>query len=241
MSQIMYPSWQPHPKVRVAVSTRLGEVSPAPWQGFNLGLNTGDDPQRVHRARKMLWQTIGTAQAPHWLTQVHGIHLVEAGSSEVEADGVWTSAPQWPCVVLTADCLPVLFARKDGSCVAAVHAGWRGLAQGILEQAVKLLAPQQEPLAAWVGPAISQPAYQVGVEVYEAFARHPQAQTHFKPDGKGHWRCDLAGLAKAQLNALGVSVTLSHLCTATDETQRFYSHRKEGQTGRFASLIWLES
>lgn len=241
MSHWFVPSWQPHPKVRLKVTTRLGKLSPPPWQGFNLGLNTGDEAQRVLSAREQVWQELRTEHAPYWLTQVHGTRLVEAGSNEREADGVWTSSSQRPCVVLTADCLPVLFAREDGSKVAAVHAGWRGLAQGILPSAVTLLAPNQEPLAAWVGPAISASEYQVGSEVYKAFASHSCAQSHFLEDGEGHWRCDLAGLAKLQLSSLGVNVTLSNLCTINDAEQRFYSYRKEGQTGRFASLIWLES
>lgn len=240
MSQWLYPEWRPHPRVRVLVSTRHGNVSSPPWGGFNLGLNTGDAPQRVLAARQQLWQQIGTEHAPHWLTQVHGVQMIEAGGAASEADGVWSQAASRPCAVLTADCLPVLFTRLDGSNVAAVHAGWRGLAQGILPRAVKLLAPQQEPLAAWVGPAISQAAYQVGREVYEALADDPITTACFIEDGPEHWRCDLAGLAKAQLELMGVQVTLSHLCTVTDVKQRFYSYRQEVQTGRFASLIWLE-
>lgn len=240
MNHWFIPSWQPHPNVRLGVTTRLANLSPPPWQGFNLGLNTGDEAQRVLIAREQVWQELGTEHPPYWLTQVHGKHLVEAGSNECEADGVWTSSVERPCVVLTADCLPVLFARVDGSKVAAVHAGWRGLAQGILPLAAKLLAPNQEPLAAWIGPAISASAYQVGSEVYEAFASNPNARSYFLEDGPNHWRCDLAGLAKWQLSLLGVSVTLSELCTVNDAEQRFYSYRKEGQTGRFASLIWLE-
>jgi len=241
MNSWFTPQWQPHPRVRALVTTRHGAVSPPPWDGFNLGLNTGDVPGRVLAARQQLWQHINTAQAPHWLTQVHGVNIVEAGGVIREADGVWSEAASQPCAVLTADCLPVLFARLDGSKVASVHAGWRGLAQGILPQAVQLLAPHQEPLAAWVGPAISQAAYQVGPEVYQAFAKAPAAKACFMEDGPEHWRCDLASLAKAQLAALGVQVTLSRMCTATDKKQRFYSYRQEGQTGRFASLIWLES
>lgn len=240
MNRWLYPEWHPHPKVRVLVSTRCAQVSPPPWDGFNLGLNTGDAPERVLAARQQLWKHIATKHAPHWLTQVHGVQVVEAGGAAAEADGVWSERADQPCVVLTADCLPVLFARLDGTKVAAVHAGWRGLAQGILARAVELLAPQQEPLAAWVGPAISQSAYQVGPEVYEALASDPAAQACFIEDGLDHWRCDLASLAKMQLDTLGVQVTLSNLCTATDNQRRFYSYRKEGQTGRFASLIWLE-
>lgn len=236
----LVPAWQPHPNVRVCVTTNSGGFSPAPWGGFNLGLNTGDDKLRVARARQHVWQTLGTQAAPFWLEQVHGKMLVEFGSNEWRADGVWTHNASQPCVVLTADCLPVLFARCDGSAVAAVHAGWRGVQQGILMAAAKQLAPNGEALAAWIGPAISALEYQVGAEVRNAFLPLQGAQQCFTADAEAQrWRCDLAGLAALQLEPLGVQVTRSGLCTVSDPKQRFYSYRKQGQTGRFASLIWL--
>lgn len=235
------PDWQPHPKVRVCVTTNAGDFSPAPWQGFNLGLNTGDNKIRVAKARQHVWKTLRTQKAPFWLEQVHGKELVQYGSRHWRADGVWTTSTSEPCVVLTADCLPVLFARCDGSAVAAVHAGWRGVEQGILQEAAALLAPKGEALAAWIGPAISASQYQVGEEVYAAFQSLPNAEQCFKKDSEPQrWRCDLAGLAELQLAPLGVKVTRSDLCTVSDPKQRFYSYRKNGQTGRFASLIWLE-
>ncbi|HLR18182.1 MAG TPA: peptidoglycan editing factor PgeF [Alcanivoracaceae bacterium] len=236
----LVPTWRPHENVRVCVTTNAGDFSPAPWQGFNLGLNTGDNKVRVAKARQHVWKKIGTKKAPFWLDQVHGKELVEYGSNHWAVDGVWTTEPSAPCVVLTADCLPVLLARCDGSAVAAVHAGWRGVEQGILQAAVKQLAPKGEALAAWVGPAISADEYQVGEEVYRAFQSIPNAETCFSEDPEpNRWRCDLAGLAALQLEPLGVQVTKSGLCTASDPQQRFYSYRKQGQTGRFASLIWL--
>src|SRR5699024_746369 len=232
----LVPTWQPHPKVRVCVTTNRGEFSPAPWGGFNLGLNTGDDKLRVARARQHVWEVLGTHTAPFWLEQGHGKRLVEFGSSHWRADGVWTRNTSEPCVVLTADCLPVLFARCDGSAVAAVHAGWRGVQQGILVEAVKQLAPNGEALAAWIGHAISAAQYQVGVEVHDGLSAMPGAEQYFLPDPEPQrWRCDLAGLAALQLKPLGVQVTRSELCTVADPQQRFYSYRKHGQTGRFAS------
>jgi len=235
------PDWQPHPRVRTCVTTRAGSFSPPPWQGFNLGANCGDDPDRVERARRHVQRLLGTAHPPSWLKQVHGTDIVRAGAGEAAADAVWTDQPGWPCVVLTADCLPALFARTDGTAVAAVHAGWRGLQAGILERTAALLAPQGEPLSVWLGPAISQPCYQVGTDVRAAFVEgDPGAAAAFRPDSTpGHWRMSLVELASRRLAAAGVEdVQGGDLCTASDPT-RFYSYRYEGDTGRFATLVWL--
>ena len=237
----LWPDWQPHPRVRVCVTTRAGTLSPPPWQGFNLGLNCGDDATRVETARRHVQRLLDTPHPPTWLRQVHGTHLVQAGEQEAEADGVWTDQAGWPCAVLTADCLPVLLARTDGQAVAAVHAGWRGLQAGIIEQALARIAPAGEPVAAWLGPAISQPCYQVGQDVHEAFTRDdPDATSGFRPDARpGHWRLNMVHLAGQRLARAGVEdVQGGEHCTASDPS-RFYSYRYEGRTGRFASLIWL--
>lgn len=236
------PEWQPHPRVRVVVTTRAGEYSPPPWAGFNLGANCGDDPQRVDRARQYVQQALGTDHPPHWLSQVHGTDVVSACCTETRADGTWTDDTSRPCVVLTADCLPVLLARRDGRAVAALHAGWRGLGNGILEVGVRRIAADGAPLSAWIGPAISQPAYQVGNEVRDAFVMaDARAAAAFVADGQpGRWRMSLAGLAIQRLTDAGVTdIQGGELCTASDP-ERFYSYRRDGQTGRFASLIWLE-
>ena len=239
--QWLWPQWQPHPRVRAVVTTRVGDYSPPPWAGFNLGANCGDDGARVERARQHVQQALQADHPPHWLVQVHGTRIVEAGGPEQEADGVWTSDSGRPCAVLTADCLPVLLARCDGTAVAAVHAGWRGLHAGILEAAVARLAADGQPLSAWIGPTISQPAYQVGDEVRDAFiSKDPQAAEAFIADAApGHWRMSLVHIASQRLSDAGVAdVQGGHLCTASD-TGHFYSYRKEGRTGRFASLVWL--
>ncbi len=235
------PAWQPHPRVRLAVTTRTGDCSPPPWQGFNLGLNTGDDPERVHAARQKVHTGLATARGPAWLQQVHGTRVVQADGSEPEADGVWTAQSGLPCGVLTADCLPVLLARTDGTAVGAFHAGWRGLQAGILDAAVEALAPEGEPLAAWLGPRICRHCYQVGEEVYRAFTdTYPGAENAFDPDAEpGHWRADLHHLAELVMRPLGVvDIERDPHCTVC-HNHLFYSHRKEGRTGRFASLIWL--
>ena len=236
------PDWHPHPRVRVAVTTRAGNTSPPPWQGFNLGLNTGDEPERVRAAREKVHAELTTVHAPAWLRQVHGARVVQADGGEPEADGVWTDEPGRPCGVLTADCLPVLLARTDGTAVGAFHAGWRGLHAGILSAAVETLAPEGEGLAAWLGPRICRRCYQVGEEVYQAFtASDPEAGKAFDTDPEpGHWRADLHHLADLFLWRLGVAqIERDGHCTVC-HNHFFYSHRQEGRTGRFASLIWLE-
>lgn len=240
-SQWLWPQWRHHQRVGCCVTTRQGDWSPAPWQGFNLGLNCEDDASRVLLARQHVSDSLGLPVA--WLTQVHGTALVSAPLDEPrpEADAVMTDQPGIACAVLTADCLPVLMARQDGAAVAAVHAGWRGLASGILEQTAARLGSDGTALDIWIGPGICQACYQVGGEVYQSFvSSDPESVRYFQTDGEAHWRCDLAGLAAHRLAREGFpDVQASGLCTVCDN-HRFYSHRHEARTGRFATLIWLK-
>ena len=240
-AQWLVPDWRPHARVRACVTRRRGDVSPPPWQGFNLGSHCDDDPGRVARARAHVQRALDLPRPPHWLTQVHGTRIVAFGDADRRADGVWSQRTGEPCVVLTADCLPVLMARCDGSAVGAFHAGWRGLLDGILERGVRTLATAGEALSVWIGPAICQSCYQVGDDVRDAFlTHHAEAATAFREDGPGHWRMDLAALARQRLHAAGVrQVTGGELCTAC-LPQDYYSYRRDGQTGRFATLIWLK-
>ena len=239
----LVPDWAPHARVRALVTTRHGEHTPPPRHGFNLGANCGDEPALVEQARLHVHRLLGTDHPPAWLEQVHGIDIIDAELGGGRADGAWTRDSGRPCVVLTADCLPVLLARTDGSAVAALHAGWRGLLDGILEAGVAQLAPGGEPVSAWIGPAISQARYQVGGEVREHFVRRdPSAAQAFVADSvPGRWRMNLARLAEARLAAAGVvDITGGDHCTVTEEAL-FYSYRRDGTTGRFATLIWLLS
>ena len=241
-SQWLCPDWNPHPAVRVCVTTRAGDHCPKPWHGFNLGLNCGDQPARVEQARHHVEKLLQADHPAAWLWQVHGKQVIRADAQDNEADGVWTDQQRWPCVVLTADCLPVLLARTDGTAVAAVHAGWRGLQAGIIAEGVASIAPNGEPVSAWLGPAICGQCYQVGDEVYRAFTENrPAFKPAFQKDATpNHWRFSVAHAAIIELAQLGVDdVHGGDLCTACD-LSRFYSYRKEGETGRFASLIWLD-
>lgn len=234
--------WRPHPRVNARVTTRRGNLSPPPWQGFNLGLNCDDERERVLNAREQVNAAIGM-NAPAWLTQVHGNRVVTAPCAQalVEADGVVTSDVGLPCAVLTADCLPVLIAREDGSAVGALHAGWRGLLDGVLENGVAALPGTTADVHAWLGPAICCRCYQVDDSVREGFVgRSADAAAGFVEDGVGRWRMDLSVLARQRLLAVGVkSISGGDLCTHC-RADLFYSFRHEGKTGRFATIIWLE-
>lgn len=246
------PNWDAPANVRAAATTRIGGQSAAPFTGLNLGSHVGDDARSVAANREQLKSALGLPAEPAWLNQVHGTDVIElAASAEPPsntpgtiptADGAWTQAPSQVCAILTADCLPVLLCNRGGTVVAGVHAGWRGLAAGVLEACVTALPSDPQDLLAWVGPAISAAHYQVDRTVYDAFASDVQACPEaLLPDGDGHWRADLPRLAAHRLHQAGVrTVTVSGECTAGD-LGRYYSYRAEGQTGRFATLIWLES
>lgn len=235
-------NWPELPRsVRAASTTRLGGVSLAPYESLNLGDHVGDAPEPVAENRRRLVDLAGLPSPPVWLRQVHGTRVLRLRPDSVagqEADACWTDQPGVVCAVLTADCLPVLLADDTGRCVAAAHAGWRGLVGGVLEATVAALPVAPATLSAWLGPAIGPAAFQVGDEVRAAFvAVDPQDAAHFRADGS-RWRADLFGLARARLHRLGVHrVQGGDACTWSDP-RRFHSHRRDGVGGRMASLIW---
>lgn len=234
------PDWPAPPAVRALTTTRVGGVSRPPWDGFNLAAHVGDRPAHVARNRSLLRSRFGLPGDPAWLSQVHGTDVLEAGRGG-EADAVWTDVPGRVCAVLTADCLPVLFCADAGTCVAAAHAGWRGLAAGVLEATVAALPAEPAGLLAWLGPAIGPDAFEVGDEVRSAFVgRDAGAAAAFRPAGAGRWLADLYALARLRLAAAGVTrVSGGGWCTF-DDRDRFYSYRRDGITGRMASLVWLQ-
>jgi YfiH family protein len=236
------PDWPVPLHVRAVTTTRTGGVSRGPWQSMNPADHVGDDPQLVMANRAQLAATLDLPSAPHWLRQVHGTTIVDAATAGagVEADGSWTDHPNCVCAVLTADCLPVLLADRQGSCVAAVHAGWRGLAAGVIEAAVSKLQPVGGDLLAWLGPAIGPQAFAVGDDVRKVFVEHdPRAAAAFTTLPNGSQYADLYFLARQRLAAVGVhDVFGGQYCTATD-AERFFSYRRDGVTGRMATLIWL--
>ena len=242
----IFPDWPAPAPVRAAVTTRLGPgISLPPFERFNLGLRSGDAADAVDANRSALLQALGLPAAPRWLQQVHGNTVAELGplpgATEPQADAAVSHLSGTVLAILTADCLPVLFCAADGSEIGAAHAGWRGLAGGVLEATLIQLRSPREQLLAWLGPCIGAASYEVGEEVRTAFV-DPDAGAAgcFAPTRPGHWRCDLAALARRRLSAAGVRrIHGGGFDTFTDA--RLYSYRREGaRSGRFASLIWLD-
>jgi YfiH family protein len=238
--------WQLPRGVRAAFTTRLGGVSVAPWDSFNVATHVGDDAVHVAANRARLRELLGLSAEPAWLDQVHGVDVadLDAGvpAAPVTADASITSRAGTACVVMVADCLPVLFTTRDGSRIGAAHAGWRGLASGVIEQAVKALAMRGDELRAWLGPCISREHFEVGEEVREEFVKQDaRASAYFERNAREKWQADLVGLAKRRLELLGVNdVSGGAWCTFADRAT-FFSHRRDGKGGRLAALIWRET
>ena len=250
MSAWLDADWPAPPGVRALTTLRHGlGVSPAPYDAFNLGARCGDDPETVIENRRQLVSALQLPSSPRWLRQVHGVDValeprVAAGESdEPEADAAVTTTPVTVLAILTADCLPVVLAARDGSAVAAAHAGWRGLADGVLEATVAAMTTPARDVVAWLGPAAGPRAYEIGEDVFDALvARDPRATTAFAPTRAGHWRVDLYALARLRLVDAGLHASSLHgggLCTISDP-QRFFSHRRDRVGGRMATLAWIE-
>ncbi|MFC4864511.1 peptidoglycan editing factor PgeF [Pseudomonas sp. MAHUQ-62] len=239
MNTWLTPDWPASARVNACVTTREGGFSQSPYEGLNLGSHVGDDPQAVEQNRLLLMSSLGCR--PAWLSQVHGVQVSRADPARVdEADASWTDEPGVASAVLTADCLPALFCDRAGTRVAAAHAGWRGLANGVLEATLDALALSPEEVLVWLGPAIGPAAFEVGPEVREAFvANHQEAGQAFRPSANaGKFMADIYQLARIRLAARGVhAVYGGGFCTVSDP--RFYSYRRASRTGRFASLVWL--
>jgi hypothetical protein len=227
--------------VRACFTTRRGPGS-GPYAGFNLADHVGDEPQAVARNRALLRQRLELPHEPVWLRQVHGTRVVDAARCPPapEADASHCHGPGGVCAVLTADCLPLLLCDRAGTRVAAAHAGWRGLARGVIEATVDVLGSPGQDTLAYLGPAIGPAAFEVGPEVRDVFLDHsPLADAAFAPSPGGRWLADLYALARLRLLARGVcAVYGGELCTLSDP-DRFYSYRREPVTGRMASLIWI--
>ncbi len=240
--ELILPDWPAPGNVHACMTTRSAGTSSGSYAGLNLGDHTGDDAGAVARNRAQLRQLLPAD--PCWLKQVHGHAVCRADdpASSRAADAAVARQPRVVCAVLTADCLPVLLCDRAGGVVAAAHAGWRGLAGGVLEATVAAMGVSPGELLAWLGAAIGPQAFQVGTEVREAFvADLPACAEAFTPDAApGKWRADIYQLARLRLARAGVAdIFGGGLCTVTDAA-RFYSYRRDGATGRMASCIWRE-
>tara|TARA_Y100001960_G_scaffold179296_1_gene188049 strand:+ start:2480 stop:3208 length:729 start_codon:yes stop_codon:yes gene_type:complete len=236
------PNWPAPKNVKAFASTRVGGFSTAPYQGLNLGAHVGDDLSIVEKNRDWLAQEAKMPSAPIWLNQTHSTVVAQVSdptTQVLDADGVFTSSSQVVCSAMTADCLPVLLTNTQGTQVAAVHAGWRGLANGIVENALELFSGE---VMAWLGPAIGPQAFEVGEDVLQAFVDFDsQAHQAFTPrEAEGKWLADMSKLATQRLNKFGITQVFdSGLCTFQDK-EDFYSYRRDGVTGRQATFIWIE-
>ncbi len=240
------PGWPAVPGVSARFTLRCGGVSQGAYESLNLGAHVGDVPASVAQNRARLRQQLRLPREPLWLQQIHGCEVVDADrlgagadSSPPRADAAISRRSGTVLAVLVADCLPVLFAARDGSAVGIAHAGWRGLAAGVLEATAAALAGHGA-LQAWLGPGIGPSHFEVGSEVRAAFLAHDAAgAAAFTPNDRGRWQCDLAALARARLTALGIAAIETDGSCCFAEPQRFYSYRRDGATGRMAALIWL--
>ncbi|GAA3708802.1 peptidoglycan editing factor PgeF [Oceanisphaera sediminis] len=243
---LILPDWPAPTKVCAAQSSRTGGVSPAPFNSLNLGTHVGDKPEWVQTNRERLSACLNLPNDPVWLEQVHGTRVLNLpdNTGNLAADAVVTRTPGQVCAVMTADCLPVLFCDQAGTVVAAAHAGWRGLAAGVLEATLQAMAVAPGDVMAWLGPAIGPAAFEVGGEVRDVFISHsPLAADAFVAHGDvndNKWLANIYQLARLRLAAAGVTHIYGGThCTYTD-AQRFFSYRRDKQTGRMASLIWLD-
>ena len=245
-SEWIVPDWPAPPNVRSLLTTRKGGVSHGQYASLNLGQHVGDDPQAVATNRARVSERLAGAGEPLWLNQVHGTHVVDAvivksNEAPPQADAAFSRSAGVVCVVLTADCLPVLFCDDAGSVVAVAHAGWRGLLAGVLEETMVAMGVPGRALMAYLGPAIGPQAFAVGDEVRSAFvAANAKAATAFTPLQSDKWLADIYRLARQRLAGQGVERVFGGAYCTVSEADRFFSYRRDGRTGRMAAMIWLD-
>ncbi|MCA6222901.1 purine nucleoside phosphorylase YfiH [Photorhabdus antumapuensis] len=242
MTALIFPNWPQPTTVKACSSTRLGGISLSPYDSLNLGKHVGDKPDIVEQNRHILAKMAELPQQPVWLEQVHGTRVVRLNDQPLEdnrADAVYTNIPGQVCAVMTADCLPVLFCSSAGDEVAAAHAGWRGLCAGVLENTITQFKAKPNQIQAWLGPAIGAKKFEVGNEVLEAFTiQHADLSQAFTPFGE-KYLADIYLLAKLKLQSVGVKAIFGGSECTVSNKEKFFSYRRDGITGRMATLIWL--
>ena len=248
-SDFITPNWPAPANVRALQTTRNGGISLAPYESLNMGLHVNDNPMHVAHNRQLLSDFLPSE--PVWLNQVHGINAVDAAQTDClpAADASFSTRKNVVCVTMTADCLPILLCNQAGTAVASIHAGWRGLCDGIIDATVNKMPVNSADLIAWLGPAIGPNAFEVGAEVREQFMiKDAKSEIAFKKQGENQaqdkWLADIYKIATQCLNNLGITQIYGggqseNWCTFTDK-EKFFSFRRDGATGRMATLIWLE-
>jgi YfiH family protein len=241
-TDFIQPNWPAANKIRAYTTTRIGGVSVAPYDSFNLAAHVGDNLDQVEKNRAILREKLQLPAEPLWLTQTHGTHVVAADATQpyIEADASYTDRPNVVCAVQTADCLPLLICNRDATLVAAIHAGWKGLAAGVIESTLTTLNVPGNELLVWLGPAMGPQAFEIGKDVYQAFTdKHSEAELGFKAISAEKWLANIYLLAKQRLHAFGITAIYGgEFCTFT-ESEKFFSYRRNPITGRMASLIWI--
>lgn len=246
--ELITPNWPAPDNVHAYSSTRISGESQGVYGGLNLALHVGDTPEIVARNRRQLAETIKLPNEPFWLNQVHQATALNASIKQnkledgvaPDADASFSLQANQVCAVMTADCLPVLICNSQGNKVAAVHAGWRGLADGVIENSVAALNERPGRLFAWLGPAIGPQAFEVGEEVRAAFVdKIPFAESAFVQNRPGHYLADIYQLARLVLNSVGVKAIYGGEHCTFNDVNHFYSYRRDGTTGRQVSLIWF--
>jgi YfiH family protein len=242
MTKLIVPQWPMPQGVAACSSTRVGGVSLPPYDSLNLGAHCGDDLLHVEENRRRMFAAGDLPSYPVWLEQVHGTAVLKLDGGPYvskRADASYCNTPGIVCAVMTADCLPVLFCNRAGTEVAAAHAGWRGLCEGVLEETVACFNDQPENIMAWLGPAIGPEAFEVGAEVREAFiAKDGQAENAFRPAGEKYF-ANIYQLARQRLANVGVELIFGGDRCTLSEKDDFFSYRRDKTTGRMASFIWL--
>lgn len=242
-TEYITPDWPAPPSIKALTTTRHGGMSHSPFHTFNLADHVGDEPDRVATNRHLLHKKFSLPTQPIWLNQTHSTHIIDAATVTgiPTADASYSNKPNVVCAVLSGDCLPLLICDKAATVVSAIHAGWKGLANGVIENTINTLPVKPSDLLVWLGPAIGDQVYEVGWNVVSAFTQHdPAAIDVFVPLDSTHWLANLYALARMRLSRLGVTqIYGGNHCTYT-EKNLFYSFRREGITGRMATLIWRE-
>ena len=240
--EVIRPGWSVPARVQAAFTLRAGGVSGSPFDSLNVAAHVADDAPAVAENRRRVREQLRLPAEPAWLQQIHGIRVanLDADAAAGTADAAMTRRDDRVCVIQVADCIPVLFAARDGSAVAAAHAGWRGLAAGVLEATVEALSVDPHGLCAWLGPGIGRKHFEVGDEVRAAFLTADiGAGADFEPNARGRWQCDLFALARRRLARLGIDAVSGGDCCTYEDAGRFFSYRRDGQCGRMAALVWL--